>query len=230
MRPAVLVLLIAVLSFSQDYLDDIGAVRAILDSNGATVKSLDAITKSENGRVVFLDLGNPNVSGTFLTMLTSDIGKLTALRVLILKGNEIQVLPSEIGNLTELKELDLASNDIGELPASFTNLKSLEKLDLRSNEIAEFPSQLLQFPSLWYLHLRGNRISYLPEAISGMTSLRELYLQNNRLTSLPKGIMKLNLQYYELLDNRLCSLPSDLDAWMRKKDKRYRDFQKCVGQ
>lgn len=60
------------------------------------------------------------------------------MRILSLRGNQIESLPQSVGNLTSLKELLLFNNKLAYLPAEILELK-LEKLHLGSNR---FPSYM----------------------------------------------------------------------------------------
>ena len=57
-----------------------------------------------------------------ITGLPAEIGQLTNLVELDLKGTGLTRLPSEIGNLTPLTYLDLEANALSELPKNFSKL------------------------------------------------------------------------------------------------------------
>ena len=69
--------------------------------------------------------------------LSSDIGKLINLEVLILNGNQLTFLPKEIGNLKNLKELWLNQTNIERLPMEISNLKKLEKLSTEGSYVSK---------------------------------------------------------------------------------------------
>ncbi|MBD3346354.1 MAG: hypothetical protein GF401_14965 [Chitinivibrionales bacterium] len=218
---------LATTGMAGDYLEDVSVIRAILDSNGITGVSIESITKSKDGRITHLDLSSKDLAESFVDRIPPVIGKLSELQSLNLAHNTLMSIPAEIGNLTKLKNLDLRGNDLSRLPESFANLTELEKLDLGNNSLYEFPGQVVGMEKLWYLHLQNNKIKSLPEDISSMTGLKELYLKGNRLETLPLSIMNMSLAYCELIENELCDLPPDLDEWMKKKDKQYKDWQRC---
>ncbi|MBD3420405.1 MAG: hypothetical protein GF398_09840 [Chitinivibrionales bacterium] len=212
---------------AQDYLEQVSYIRSILDSNAITGVPIESITKSSEGTIEELDLSNKEVSTSFIKTLTPQIGKLAKLKKLKLAGNELKTLPEEIGNLSELVELDISNNNLTSLPSTIGNLSSLKKLDLRNNELRTFPPALLELKNVWYLHLRGNNLTELPGGITKMSGLKELYLKGNRLKSLPLSVVNLKLDYFEILENKLCDLPDKIDVWLKKNDKQYRDWQKC---
>ncbi|MDG5816248.1 leucine-rich repeat domain-containing protein [Chitinispirillales bacterium ANBcel5] len=188
---------------------------------------VDDITVFESGRLVLLDLSNPQVSRAGFESFPEDITKLTALKVLILKNNSIGTIPDEISNLRDLRELDMASNRLRTIPASVKNLRRLQKLDLRYNSFSQFPEEVLTLESLSYLHLWGNRLTTLPDKINKLSNLRQLFLNQNRLNSLPESIMELELDYCDFQMNRLCDLSSELDEWAESMNRRYREYQRC---
>src|SRR5258708_1887877 len=72
-----------------------------------------------------LQIGAVNLTGV-LSALPSEIGQLTALEYLILRGNQLTALPPEIGQLTALGGLDLRSNQLSALPPEIGHLRSLQ--------------------------------------------------------------------------------------------------------
>ena len=67
----------------------------------------------ENGRVVMLELRDCGLTGA----VPAEIGRLSALRQLSLRGNQLTSMPAEIGQLTSLKRLYLNGNQLKSLPA-----------------------------------------------------------------------------------------------------------------
>lgn len=80
---------------------------------------------------LYLDSNFLNASG-----LPPALFDITNLRILSLRGNQIESLPQSVGNLKGLKQLLLFNNKLTYLPAEILELK-LEKLQLGSNR---FPS------------------------------------------------------------------------------------------
>jgi hypothetical protein len=212
------------------YQEEMLVVRAILDSNGFGDISASAVATEDpkTGRMVKLDLANKEIAKDGLKRLPASIGQLSALRSLSLADNSLASIPSEIGNLTELRELDISNNDLTSVPPSIGNLANLQKLDLRNNEIESLPVELYNLKNLWYLQLWGNELTALSEALGNLTSLKEIYLKGNKLIMLPNAITKMpSLTYYDIQLNSLCKVTPQVEAWLRKKDKRYHEAQKC---
>lgn len=208
--------------------DEILIVRAILDSNGITDVNASEIAVEENNRMVSLNLTNRRVGTDGLKKLPGDIGKLTALRELRLANNSLSNLPDEMANLTSLIFLDLGSNGMSALPPVIGQIKSLEKIDIRYNAIEVFPEVLYELPNLWYLQMWGNYQTSLPESFGKLSKLKELYLKDNRLAMLPHAIVGIkSLVYIDYNYNRICAPYPDVDTWLKKKDKEYKESQKC---
>jgi len=208
--------------------EDLVTVKTILTQCGLTKARVEEITKSENGRAVWLDLSNKDFSSEGINVLPSAIGELTELRTLILKDNKITTLPFEIFKLKKLRKLDLASNSVEVIPASIAELENLDTLDLRYNGISSLPPEIAKLYKLKYLQLWGNKLVEVEKSIILLPELAELYLKDNRLTQLPDGMTKMkSLTYIDLQNNFLCNVSPKIDAWLKEKDKRYRMLQKC---
>lgn len=207
---------------------DLVTIKTILTQCGLTKTRVEEVTKSENGRVVSLDLSNKDFSSDGIKTLPSAIGDLTELRSLILKDNKITTLPYEIFKLKKLQKLDLASNNVDVIPASISELENLDSLDWRYNGISSLPPEIAKLTNLKYLQLWGNKLVELEKSIILLPQLSELYLKDNRLTQLPDGLAKMkSLTYIDLQGNFICKASPAIDAWLKEKDKRYHQLQKC---
>lgn len=207
--------------------NDAAVVREILKKCGFTDADCKKNVVMEQGRVVSLDLSNTDISKDGLSEIPSEIGELTALREFSCRENSVVVLPPEIGQLRSLEKLDLASNRIVSLPIQIAHLEKLTHLDLRHNRMETLFPQIDYLKNLRYLQLWGNRLTVLDKNVTHLVLLRELYLKDNRLTTLPDAIVRMNLTYVDLYGNRFCDLNPALDAWAKKADKRYKQYQKC---
>jgi Leucine-rich repeat (LRR) protein len=209
------------------FADDMETVKQILEKCGITAVDPASVVIVEEGAVVSLDLNNKEITNDGISFLPPEIGMLSNLRVLSCSGNIIDSLPAEIGNLSNLKKLDCSSNRITMLPATIGNLTKLTHLDMRHNRLAVLPPEIGNCSSLELLQLWGNKLTGIDEAVVRLPALKELYLKDNRLTALPKSIVKLDLGYLDVMGNKLCDPPAEVDKWIRKRDARYRELQKC---
>jgi Leucine-rich repeat (LRR) protein len=79
-------------------------------------------------------------------------------------------LPDEVGRMTALRELSLRGNRLTSLPLSMAGLRSLRTLDLRANALNTVPEWLAELPSLQKLDLRWNPIRGHSQLTSALES------------------------------------------------------------
>jgi len=77
-----------------------------------------------------------------ITRLPKEIGNLTNLKKLFIRGNNLRRLPKEIANLTNLTYLDVSKNQLTELTEEIFNLINLTKLDISDNQLRELPKEI----------------------------------------------------------------------------------------
>ncbi|MUG94573.1 GTPase [Scytonema sp. UIC 10036] len=180
---------------------------------------LEVIEQAATEGVTELDL-----CGRGLSVLPSEIGKLTQLKKLILGkyryreeggqvgiiSNNLCTLPGEIGQLCQLEELQIVGNRLESLPPEFGQLTNLRSLNLEGNQLSELPLEIVQLTNLQSLDLWNNQLSGLPPEIVQLTNLQSLYLGGNQLRELPLEIVQLtNLQSLYLGGNQLRELPPE---------------------
>ena len=143
--------------------------------------------------------------------------KMSHIKDLDLRGNQIHVIPSEIGRLTQLTSLDLCDNKITKLPQSIGNLVRLETLAMTGNALKDIGG-VEKCVSLQILYLSDNQLEDIPDNIGNLTSLETLFLRGNSLRLLPRSIK----QCSRLTDLFLINNPSFLEksegAYLGKKD------------
>ena len=159
----------------------------------------------DRGRVVTLVLQGFGLTGA------AEIGRLSALRQLILYDTQLTSVSAEIGQLTSLKWLDLGSNQLTSLPAEIGQLTALRELDLYNNQLTNLPAEIGQLMSLTELYLNDNKLTSVPAEILQLTSLKELDLGQNQLTSVPAEVLQLTaLTELSLHGNQLTSVPAEI--------------------
>ena len=164
------------------------------------------IQRVEKEKSTFLDL-----SGSQLTELPAEIGKLTNLTELNLRATQLTELPAEIGKLTNLKKLDLINTQLTELPAEIGKLTNLTRLYLTNTQLTKLPAEIGKLTSLTRLYLTNTQLARVPAEIGKLTNLTKLYLNYTQLTELPAEIGKLtNLTELDLTDTQLTGLPAEI--------------------
>lgn len=112
------------------------AVRAILDRNGLRDSTVEGRIQVRDGHVVGLFIQEAGV-----TMIPDEIGRLTKLERLSCYGDRtlgqplLRAISSEIGKCTSLRELLLNDNDLATLPPEIAALTGLETLSLADNRL-----------------------------------------------------------------------------------------------
>jgi len=218
------------LAFPATAQNDRATVRMILDNIDRKDTDVDEVAEfSREGRVIKLNLNRRGLSSKPITEFPTEILRLTALRGLLMKGNSLKGIPLEIGNLSDLVELDFANNiDLVTLPPTIGNLANLQKLDIRFCGLSSLPFSFGNLKSLEMLQLWGNQFTELPASVTEMAALKDLHLNNNKLTTLPVEITNLtNLTYIDTQRNAICSVPPQVEAWLNRLERRWKDHQMC---
>ncbi len=126
-----------------------------------------------------------------ISVLPSDIRRLSNLRVLNVSGNKMGSLPFEY--LTPLVELDAARNRLsGPLLPTPIDLPNLKSLNVANNALTSMIVHgTVRFPSLQSLDITENRLQDFPD-VSGWTNLLTLTAGGNKLSALPEGFTSLS--------------------------------------
>ncbi|XP_066378441.1 leucine-rich repeat protein 1-like [Miscanthus floridulus] len=152
---------------SNDEGDALYALRQRLSDPNGVLQSWDPtlvnpctwfhVTCDQASRVVRLDLGNSNVSGS---------------------------IGPELGRLVNLKYLELYRNNLdGEIPKELGNLKNLVSLDLYANKLTGgIPKSLSKLDSLRFMRLNNNKLTgSIPREFAKLSNLKVIDLSNNDL-------------------------------------------------
>jgi len=143
----------------------------------------------ENEEIVGLSLSNCG-----LNYFPSEILKLTSLKHLALRRNNIVSLLKDIGFLSDLVYLNLRLNKLAKLPTSIGLLSNLKYLNLSSNDLRELPTSIGNLGSLKTLNLSNNKLKNVPECIENLNCLESLNLKANYWICIPESIEKLKKQ------------------------------------
>ena len=125
------VMLLAENPISNNYICDTLIIRAILDSNGMSTISVNAVISGMNsGRVSDLE-----IMESLFTTIPSVIGGLHTVESVEMRKTLVSSLPGRIGELINITELELDSNQLTTLPLEITNITQLVLLDLSYNKL-----------------------------------------------------------------------------------------------
>ena len=151
---------------------------------------------------------SPNLSGH----IPSELGSLSRLEVLSLKGNNLSGgIPPQLGKLARLRELDLGWNPrlTGSIPPELSQLTMLERLELGDNAgmSGQIPPELGQLASLESLVLHDIRLSgSVPAELGNLARLRVLDLGETGLSGpVPASLGRLQrLEWINIAATDLC--------------------------
>ena len=138
------------------------------------------------------------LSGTNLTMIPTDIFKLTNLEVLHLNHNQIKKIPKQINQLKKLKSLKISYNQLNTIPRELFALSQLENLHLSHNRIKQVTYDLNKLIHLKELYLFGNDIRGLPlpKYINNLDQIKEILDYNTELIRINKNMAKIKIQMW----------------------------------
>ncbi|KAF3773733.1 Disease resistance protein [Nymphaea thermarum] len=98
------------------------------------------------------------------------------LRVLSLRGCQMDKLPNSIESLLLLKYLDLRESYVRRLPRSIGKLFNLQTLDLSYSKIEELPEEMGELCNLRYLGLeRTQSLQFMAEGLGKLNNLQTLH-------------------------------------------------------
>ncbi|XP_024973839.1 protein NSP-INTERACTING KINASE 1-like [Cynara cardunculus var. scolymus] len=128
------------------------------DADSVDPCSWTMVTCSTESLVIGLGTPSQNLSGT----LSSSIGNLTNLQIVLLQNNNISgPIPEEIGKLKQLHTLDLSDNQFSsEIPSSLGHLTSLQYMRLNNNSLSgPIPQWVANMTQLAFVDLSFNNLS-----------------------------------------------------------------------
>ncbi len=139
-----------------------------------------------------------------IEQLPENIGSLTKLKVLDIKGNKLKSLPKSFKNLINLEILNLSANVSIKLPEYLSEFKNLIELDIAWCNLSVIPDNLINLISLKKLNISSNKIKKIHPKIGYLENLEELDLSYNNLDEMQLPIFDLlNLKYLNLAGNSI---------------------------
>lgn len=148
----------------------------------------------------FQNLKYLSITGYKLSFLPDEIGNLSNLEEIDLRGNKFDKIPFVLSKLPNLKTILLSQNCIKYPPDSGFSLKKLVRLDLCNNNLGNLSYQNFNsffqdsnfFPNLESLVLSDNNLSYLPENIKYFKKIDYIFLFNNNFCKFPSQLLQLS--------------------------------------
>ena len=152
------------------------------------------------------------ISDAGLSEVPSEIGNLSNLLNLTLRGNQLVALPDTLGKLNRLQFLDASRNSIQEVPDSLGELTSLHTLDLSQNQLPTIPATFGNLKNLAHLNLSRNKLEGIDVMLSGdFTHLSEILAPHNKIERITHEVGQLEvLRTLDLSENKLENFPADL--------------------
>ncbi|KAI1455575.1 serine/threonine protein kinase [Annulohypoxylon moriforme] len=137
-----------------------------------------------------------------------------SLEHLDLSGTGLSTLPDDFGRLKKLKIAFFSNCNFTVFPKQLASCPELEMVAFRGNQMVEIPEDSLP-PKLRWLILTNNRIRALPKDIGRCSRLQKCMLAGNQLSCLPDemiackklGLLRLSANYFEELPEWLFDLP-----------------------
>jgi protein tyrosine kinase/Leucine Rich Repeat (LRR) protein len=150
------------------------------------------------------------LTGALAALPREVFGLSDTLEMLDLSGTGLSALPDDMGRLRKLRILFCSGTCFARLPPCLGDCPALSQIGFRGSGLREVPAESLPNALRW-LTLTDNRIEALPEALGARLQLQKLMLAGNRLRALPASLAGApKLELLRLSANRF----EDLPAWL----------------
>ncbi|MDO8482674.1 MAG: hypothetical protein Q7S86_02550, partial [bacterium] len=148
-------------------------------------------------------------AATHFPMEILDFANKHPLNILNASGSELSLLPKEFGRLNQLQIALFSDNKFEEIPEVLSECQSLSILAFNSNKISGWAENALP-PKMRWLMLKGNLIEKIPASIGQLKKLQKLSLAGNRIESLPNEMASCQeLELIRIAANNFKSPPPD---------------------
>ncbi|KAI1372601.1 serine/threonine protein kinase [Hypoxylon crocopeplum] len=153
-----------------------------------------------------------DLSGTGLSTLPEDFGRLKKLKIAFFSDCNFSVFPKQLASCPELEMVAFRSNKMTKIPEDSLPPR-LRWLILTNNRIEALPESIGRCSRLQKCMLAGNHLRRLPDEMAACRKLGLLRLSANRIQELPNWLFELpELAFLSFAGNPCCSLPTTKDA------------------
>lgn len=168
----------------------------------------------------FKSLKKLDLNNSSLTELPDEMDVLApSLEILFLSENKFDAIPDVIGKLSHLRVLSLRGNQLSELSSSNLPASSLVWLILTNNQIKRISADIGQLKGLQKLMLSHNEITTVPSELGDCKMLELVRLANNNINSMPTEILSLpKLAWMSLSGNPMSHSPKSSEKVIKEKD------------
>ncbi|KAI8964284.1 outer arm dynein light chain 1 [Daldinia sp. FL1419] len=147
-----------------------------------------------------------DLSGTGLSSLPEDFGRLKKLKIAFFSDCNFTVFPRQLASCPELEMVAFRGNQMDQVPENSLPPK-LRWLILTNNRIDSLPKSIGRCEGLQKCMLAGNRLRCLPDEMAACRKLGLLRLSANRIRELPNWLFDLpELAFLSFAGNPCCSL------------------------
>ena len=183
---------------------DLRALRSLLDLNGLDTVPINRVAEiwKIGNRVQYLgiSLGSMKLD----TFHVPENFRISNLNIsLSLRANRLMAWPSETRKIQNLTDLDISMNPL---------------VDISTDQ---------DYPNLTGLTIVNSNLANLNLSASRLTKLELLLVGGNMLTDIPRDILKLPNLKTDVYANRICSPSAEVDAFLKRYDRAWRQYQIC---
>ncbi|KAI1770626.1 outer arm dynein light chain 1 [Hypoxylon cercidicola] len=147
-----------------------------------------------------------DLSGTGLSTLPEDFGRLEKLKIAFFSNCNFSVFPGQLAACPELEMVAFRGNQMVEVPEDSLPPR-LRWLILTNNRIGSLPRSVGKCSRLQKCMLAGNELRCLPDEMAACRKLGLLRLSANRMAELPSWLFDLpELAFLSFAGNPCCSL------------------------
>ena len=156
--------------------------------------------------------------GSDLTQFHCIIGKLKALKSIVLKKNMLDEIPDSVLRYKKLESLSIVHNSFTALPENIAELKNLKRIDFSFNQLREIDCDVKSLPRLEELNLSNNEFKTFPDRIVEFENLKKLSIGHNSFNSLDEKVFQhQKLRYLDIESDFKIYLPLNALDWIEQK-------------